>query len=221
MAARVYIVDDHPLLRNSLTSLLNQQTDMEVCGEADSAAEAITGLKNAGADVVVLDLSLQDMPGLELIKLVKAKWPDIGIVVLSMHDEKLYAERCLRAGARAYVMKRESTRRIVFAIREVLAGRVCFSEALAASFAVKFVGGRQEAPHSPIEALSDRELEVFQLLGQGMETRQIAASLNVSIKTVQAYCARIKTKLHLSTASELLREAVRWNDSNSALVRSV
>jgi DNA-binding NarL/FixJ family response regulator len=212
-AARVFLVDDHPLVRDSLTGLINQQSDMMVCGEADSAGAAIKSLKAAEADILVIDLSLQGSSGLELIKLVKAKWPQTGIVVLSMHDETLYAERCIRAGAKAYVMKRESSRRIIFAIREVLAGRLCLSDQLAASFAAKFVGGGGGASRSPIEDLSDRELEVFELLGQGMQTRAIADALNVSIKTVQAYCARIKVKLRLTTATELLREAVRWHDS--------
>jgi DNA-binding NarL/FixJ family response regulator len=133
-----------------------------------------------------------------------------------MHDEKIYAERAIRAGARGYVMKRESTKRIIAAIRQVLQGRLSVSEQIAANFAERFVGSRAAPADTPMEDLSDRELEVFQLLGRGMETRQIAENLNVSIKTVQAYCARIKVKLKVSTATELLREAVRWHERQAS-----
>jgi DNA-binding NarL/FixJ family response regulator len=211
---KVLLIDDHPLVREWLTSLVNQQPDMTVCGEAESMQGALKILKAAGPDIAVVDLSLKDASGLELVKTIKAKWPQVGIVVLSMHDEDVYAERCIRAGARGYVMKRESTKRIITAIHEVHAGRLCVSEQMAASFAEKFVGGRAGA-QSGLQELSDRELEVFDLLGRGLGTRQIAESLNVSIKTVQAYCARIKQKLHLATATELLREAVRWHDKQS------
>ena len=211
---KVLLIDDHPLVREWLTSLVNQQPDMTVCGEAESMQGALKILKADGPDIAVVDLSLKDASGLELVKTIKAKWPQVGIVVLSMHDEEVYAERCIRAGARGYVMKRESTKRIITAIHEVYAGRLCVSDQMAASFAEKFVGGRSNA-QTGLQELSDRELEVFNLLGRGLGTRQIADSLNVSIKTVQAYCARIKQKLRLATATELLREAVRWHDKQS------
>ena len=169
-------------------------------------------MRDSQPDIAIVDLSLKDASGLELVKTLKLRWPAVGVIVLSMHDEGLYAERCIRAGARGYVMKRESTRRIVTAIREVAAGRLCVSEQVAAGFAEKFVGHRAGAAQTPIEELSDRELEVFDLLGRGLGTRQIAGALNVSMKTVQAYCARIKQKLHVSSATDLLREAIRWHD---------
>ena len=211
---KVLLVDDHPMVREWLTSLIEQQPDMSVCGEADNITDAVKVFKTASPDIAVVDLSLKEASGLELVKTIKARWPNVGIVVLSMHEEEIYAERAIRAGARGYVMKRESTKRIITAIHEVHAGRLCVSDQMAASFAEKFVGGRAGA-QSSLQDLSDRELEVFNLLGRGLGTRQIAETLNVSIKTVQAYCARIKQKLHLATATELLREAVRWHDKQS------
>lgn len=208
---KVLLIDDHPLVREWLTSLIDQQPDMEVCGEAEAIQDAVKLLKTATPDIAVVDLSLKNASGLELVKAIKARWPQVGVVVLSMHDEEIYAERCIRAGARGYVMKRESTKRIIAAIRDVHEGRLCVSEQMASAFAEKFIGGRAGG-QSGLQDLSDRELEVFNLLGRGLGTRQIAESLNVSIKTVQAYCARIKQKLHLATATELLREAIRWHE---------
>jgi DNA-binding NarL/FixJ family response regulator len=212
----VFVIDDHPLVRDSLAMLINQQDDMHVCGEAEDMASALKGVVQAAPDVAIVDLSLKEGSGLDLIKHVKLKAPDVQMVVLSMHDEKLYAERCIRAGARGYVMKRESSKHIVAAIREVRAGRLFLSLQAAALFAERFVGNKQGLTEAPMETLSDRELQVFALIGQGLPTRDIAGNLNVSVKTVQAYCARIKQKLNISSATELLREAVRWNDQQSA-----
>jgi len=208
---KVLLVDDHPMVREWLTSLIEQQPDMSVCGEADNITDAVKVFKTASPDIAVVDLSLKEASGLELVKTIKARWPNVGIVVLSMHEEEIYAERSIRAGARGYVMKRESTKRIITAIRDVHQGKLCVSDQISTAFAEKFVGGRT-TPLSGVQELSDRELEVFDLLGRGLGTRQIAETLNVSIKTVQAYCARIKQKMHLNTASQLLREAVRWHD---------
>jgi len=210
----VFVVDDHPLVRDSLAMLINQQQDMEVCGEAEDVASALRFFAKGEPDIAIVDISLKEGSGLELIKQLKAKASSVPVVVLSMHDEKLYAERCIRAGARGYVMKRESSKRIIAAIREVRAGKLFLSEETAANFAEKFaVGGRSE---TPMEDLSDRELQVFGLIGRGLPTREIAGALNVSVKTVQAYCARIKQKLGITTATELLREAVRWHDQHTA-----
>ena len=213
---RVFLVDDHPLVRESLTSLINQQDDMEVCGDAEDMGHGLKLIGSLTPDVAIVDISLKESSGLELVKALRLRFPATQLVVLSMHDEKLYAERCLRAGARAYVMKRESTRRIITAIRAVAEGKLFLSDAMATELAQKFVGGKQSGG-SPLEDLSDRELEVFNLLGRGMGTRQVAESLNVSIKTVQAYCARIKQKMQLGSATELLREAVRWHEQQSGL----
>jgi DNA-binding NarL/FixJ family response regulator len=212
---RIFLVDDHPLVREWLTNLIHQQTDLIVCGEAEAAAPALQAINELRPDVAIVDISLTDSSGIELIKGIKATQPRVAVIVLSMHDERLYAERALRAGARGYVMKRETAGKIIAAIRQVLEGKLYVSEALASLLAEKFVDGGAISC-SPVEQLSDRELEVFQLLGQGHETRRIAESLHVSMKTVQAYCARIKEKLRLANATELLREAIRWHESRSS-----
>lgn len=212
---KIILVDDHPLVREWLTNLIHQQPDLEVCGGAETAPDALRQIEKLKPDVAIIDISLKDGSGIELIKNIKAVDKRVEIVVLSMHDERLYAERALRAGARAYVMKRESTGNIIAAVRRVLAGELYVSDRMSAAFAQKFVGGKSPTDASPIDQLSDRELEVFQMLGEGIETRRIAESLNVSMKTVQVYCARIKEKLNLANATELLREAVRWHDSQT------
>ena len=212
---KVYLVDDHPLVRESLSSLINQQQDMIVCGEAGDSPTAQREIFAANPDIVIADLSLKEGSGLELVKKIKANMPKISVIVLSMHDETVYAERVIRAGAQGYLMKRETSKKIVEGIRQVIAGNIYVSDHMAGVFAKKFIGGKPAASHSPGEALSDRELEVFDLLGQGLETRRVAEILHVSIKTVQAYCARIKEKLGLANAAELFREAVRWHDQQS------
>lgn len=213
--SKVFLVDDHPLVREWLTNLINQLPDLTVCGEAATAAEALTGIEASLPDIAIVDLSLKEGSGLDLIKSVKLRMPQTAVIVLSMHDEQYYAERTMRAGARGYVMKGEVASDILAAMREVLAGRIYLSPRMREVFAERFVDGNVPSLRSPVETLSDRELQVFQLLGQGIETRRVAQKLNVSIKTVQAYCARIKDKLQLSNASELLREAVRWTDSQA------
>jgi DNA-binding NarL/FixJ family response regulator len=213
---KVLLVDDHPLVREGLVNLINQQADLQVCGEAGSEPEALELIRTAQPHVAIVDLSLESGSGIELIKSIKAMFPAVTVLVLSMHDESLYAERALRAGARGYVMKREAAKKVIQALRCVLAGQLYVSDKIAALMAEKFVGGRPAATASPIEQLSNRELEVFQLLGLGHNTRQIADHLHVGFKTVQAYCARIKEKLKLANATELLREAIRWNESQQA-----
>jgi DNA-binding NarL/FixJ family response regulator len=208
---RIFLVDDHPLVRERLTQLIAQQPDLSVCGEAESAPAALTGLASARADLVIVDLSLQDSAGLELIKSLQRLHPSLPVLVLSMHDESLYAERVFRAGARGYINKRESAQKVIEAIRRVLDGKLYVSEKAAEILAARAMRGTHERP--PIERLSDRELEVFERLGRGIGTRQISEEFRVSIKTVQAYCARIKEKLDLGSATELLREAVRWHDT--------
>jgi DNA-binding NarL/FixJ family response regulator len=210
---RVFLVDDHPLVREWLTNLINQQPGLAVCGEAESGPQAMQAITELKPDVAIVDISLKDSSGIELIKDIKQVTPNVAVLVLSMHEESHYAERALRAGASGYIMKRESTGKVISAIRQVLEGKLYMSESLAAAMAAQFVGGRTLANGSPVEQLSDRELEVFDLLGQGRGTRQVAETLRVSVKTVQAYCARIKEKLNLTSASELVREAVRWHES--------
>lgn len=211
-AIRVYLVDDHPLVREGLTNLVNQQGNMQVCGEAEAVPDALDGIAATNPDVAVVDLSLKGASGLDLIKQLKTRQPNVRIVALSMHDESLYAERALRAGALGYVMKRESSKRIVDAIGRVAEGKLALSDPMTEALAQRFVAGSAGATKSPIEQLSDRELEVFALLGRGFETRRVADTLDVSIKTVQAYCVRIKQKLGLGTAAELVYEAIRWHE---------
>ncbi len=207
---RVFLVDDHPLVREWLTSLIAQQPDLTVCGEWAGAEGALTAIAAAKPDVAVVDLSLGDGSGLELIKALRVAQPTLEILVLSMHDEDFSAERALRAGARGYVMKREVAKNVVLAIRRVREGKLYVSERLAERLADRFVTGRRPAGASPVTLLSDRELEVFRLMGQGHSTRHVAEKMHVSAKTVQAYQARIKEKLGLESATELLREAIRW-----------
>jgi DNA-binding NarL/FixJ family response regulator len=208
--ARIFIVDDHPLVREWLGTLLRQQPDFEVCGQAEDIAGALAGIAKARPDVAIVDLSLQSGSGLDLIKDLRAQVPEVAIIVLSMHEETYYAERALRAGARGYIMKRESTARIVEAIRRVRAGQVYASEEIMARLAERMVGGRAASPQGPVATLSDRELEVYRRLGEGQSTRQIATELKVSMKTIQAYCARIKDKFGFASGTELVRDAVRW-----------
>lgn len=212
---RVFLVDDHPLVREWLTNLINQQIDLTVCGESETAPQALQAIAVAKPDVAVVDLSLKDSSGIELIKSLRESQPGVAVLVLSMHDESQYAERALRAGARGYVMKRETTRKVIEAIRRILEGRIYVSEKVAESMAGQVAHRKSSPDRSPVEQLSDRELEVFEMLGQGQGTRQIAESLRVSVKTVQAYCARIKDKLNLNSATELLREAIRWNEARN------
>jgi len=208
---RVYVVDDHPLVRESLMGLIRNQSDLEVCGEAGTAREAFAEIPTSRPDVVIIDLSLGDESGLELIKDLHSRQADLRILVLSMHEENVYAERVLRAGANGYIMKREATELVIAAIRRVSEGKLYLSDALATRLAERHVG-RKVVPDSPLELLSDRELEVFRLMGRGQGTQQISDVLHVSPKTVQAYHARMKEKLGLASINELLREAVRWLD---------
>ena len=212
---RIFLVDDHPLVREGLTNLINGQNDLIVCGEAEDSAGAISGIEKTRPDVVLVDISLKNESGLELVKNLESQFPLVALIVLSMHDEALYAERALRAGARGYVMKRESTKSVLASIRRVLEGGVYVSERVVNSMARRFSSSSKAAESSPVERLSDRELEIFRLLGQGRTTAQIAEDLHLSLKTVQAYCARAKEKFGVSSLGELLRAAIRWEDATN------
>ena len=210
----VFIVDDHPLVREGLTNLINRQSDLIVCGEAKDSAEAIAGIAKERPDVAIIDISLKNESGLELVKNVKSQFPLVGLIVLSMHDETLYAERALRAGARGYVMKREASKSVLTSIRRVLEGGVYLSEKIINRL-VQGPGVWHQAPvTSLVERLGDRELEIFRLLGQGRTPAQIAADLKLSLKTVQTHYTRAKEKLGVSTLTELFCAAVRWEDSS-------
>ena len=209
---RIFIVDDHPLVRDGLANLINQQADLAVCGEAEDSASAIAGMESGKPDVALIDISLKNESGLELVKTLQTQFPSLSLIVLSMHDEALYAERALHAGARGYVMKRETTKNVLTAIRRVLEGDIYVSDRVVNSMA-KRMSSRKSAAAEPVERLSDRELEIFRLLGQGRTPSQIAEDLRLSLKTVQAYCARAKEKFGVTSLTELLRAAIRWEDA--------
>jgi DNA-binding NarL/FixJ family response regulator len=209
---KILLVDDHPLVREWLANLINEEPDFEVCGSTGNACEALGLIGTLLPRIVVVDISLDGSSGLELIKDVKAVHPKVDMIVLSMHDEMLYAERAMRAGAAGYIMKREATEKVLEAIRAVIQGGLYFSNAVNAMLAQKLVRGAGDQPAS-IGSLSDRELEVFQLLGRGYSTRQVSEQMNVGFKTVHAYCARIREKLNLANINELVFHAIRWHES--------
>jgi DNA-binding NarL/FixJ family response regulator len=206
---RIFLVEDHPVTRSGFASLLDQERDMQVCGEAGNAPEAMEAVPKMEPDVVVLDLALGGRSGVELIKDLCARVPGIRILVLSTFDEGLYAERSLRAGARGYIMKQERVERILAGIREVAAGGIFLSEAMRAKLVHKHLGVAADFK-GDVEQLSDRELEVFRLLGLGHGTRRIAAELHLSVSTIETYRSNIKHKLNLPNAPELVRSAVEW-----------
>ncbi len=209
---KIVLVDDHSLMRELLANLINEEPDLEVCGQAGNAREALSLIGTLLPRIVVVDISLEGSSGLELIKDIKALHEQTDAIVLSMHDEMDYAERAMRAGAAGYIMKREASNKVMDAIRAVLAGQTFFSNAVNAMLAQKLVQGA--TGHENITAaLSDRELEVFQLLGRGYNTRQVSEQMNIGFKTVHVYCARIKDKLNLANINELVFNAVRWHES--------
>jgi DNA-binding NarL/FixJ family response regulator len=207
---KVFLVDDHPLVREHLTSLLQREPDLQVCGEAADAPTALSLIPRQEPDLVILDLSLKRSHGLELLKDLKGLRPALPVLVLSMHDERLYAERVLRAGAMGYITKEEATVSVLSAVRRVLGGQVYLSENMAGRMMQKMVSGGLGRPSTPSEVLADRELEVFQMVGRGSGTRQIAEELRLGIKTVESYKARIKEKLRLKDGNELLQHAIQW-----------
>jgi DNA-binding NarL/FixJ family response regulator len=209
----VFIVDDHPLVRDWLSRLINEESDLEVCGSAETADEAMAEIERLRPGVTVVDIGLRGKSGLELIRTLTDRDPHELVLVLSMHDETVYANRALKAGARGYVCKRETTEKVIFALRRVIGGGMYISEKLAEAVAKDLSHGTKATLSGDVNSLSDRELEVFRLLAAGRETPLIAKDLSVSLKTVQSYCARIKDKLNLHNATELLQAATRWADA--------
>jgi DNA-binding NarL/FixJ family response regulator len=207
---KILLVDDHPFMRMGLAQLINQQSDLMVGGEAGDPAEAARALDKSVPDLVLADITMPGRSGLEFIKDLKAARPDLRILVVSMHDEVIYAERALRAGAQGYVMKEAGGENLLAAIRQVLDGQVYVSPRMSARILNSYSGQRPRGSHSPIEKLSDREFEVFQMIGQGKSTRAIAEQLHLSPKTVDVHRAHIKEKLGLTDATALVRHAVRW-----------
>ena len=212
--ARILIVDDHPLVREWLGQLIQRSADLAVCGEAEDVDAALSLVAASEPDLAVIDLSLGSRSGIELIEQIRSSFPGVVMIVLSMHDEQVYAERCIRAGARGYIMKRESTKNIVEAIHQVLKGNIYLSKNMTTRIVEKAVS--PDAPNiaRSVGELSDRELEVFKLLGQGFHVNEAAQMLKVGSKTVHTYCARIKEKMKFSTTAELVREAQRWKGNS-------
>lgn len=214
---RIYVVDDHPLMRMGLRAMINGEPDMEVIGEAADSATATAEIMKLRPDLVIADISLRGNSGIELIKNIKAFDPGIDVVVVSMYDESIYALRVLKAGARAYVMKQDVTTRVLDAIRRARNGQLFVSERVATQMLNRFVDGTEDgAADSPVSSLSDRELEIVNLIGEGLPTREIAAKLFLSIKTVETHRVHIKRKLNLANATQLVQFCVRWVEENKA-----
>jgi len=213
---RVLLVEDHPILRKGLAQLINQDPRLAVCGEAEDAPQAIKAIETLLPDLVIMDISLKLGNGIELLKTVKPHFPDLPVLVLSMHDETLYAERSLRAGAMGYLMKDEPAEQLLFAIGRVLAGEIFLSNRMKSRMMLQFAGRNGKAPSSTLEQLTDRELEVFRLIGAGRTTRQIADHLHLSMHTVQAYREFIKAKLKLPNSTQLVQHAVHWTYGHAA-----
>jgi DNA-binding NarL/FixJ family response regulator len=205
---RIFLVDDHPVLRQGMGRLIDDQPDMMMCGEAESPPEALRLLATAKADVVIVDLTLKGGDGLELCKQIRDRWKDLPILVVSMHDESLYAERALKAGARGYVMKQEPQETVMTAIRTVAKGQVYLSTTISAKLLQSFSGPHSSADLPPLARLTDRELEIFRLIGEGHSVRAIADKLFLSTKTIEAHKEHIKQKLNLKSSNELLQYAI-------------
>jgi len=208
--ARVFIVDDHPIVRKGIADLLRQAPDMEVCGDAATIEDALRKIAELAPELVVVDLSLPGAGGLDLLKDLSLRHPELKAVVLSMHDETLFAERALRAGARGYVMKQEAVNELETALRRVLDGKIYLSPAMSERLLHLLARGKAPSDGSPLERLSDRELEVFEMIGRGMATREIARKLHLSVKTIESHREHIKGKLALPTAAKLVQHAAQW-----------
>jgi DNA-binding NarL/FixJ family response regulator len=212
---QILIVDDHPMMRQGLVQLIDHEPDLACAGEADTAAQALNCIAARQPDLILADISLPDKSGLELLKDIQVFHPTLPVLVFSMHDESVYAERVLRAGGRGYIMKQEGGKKLMQAIRQVISGQIYVSEKISAKILEIFAGRRAEAAESPMELLTDREFEIFQLVGQGKGTREIAEHLHLSVKTVEVHRANIRRKLKLKTGAEVVRAAIRWFDSQA------
>lgn len=207
---RILIVDDHPIVRQGFTLLLNQEPDLVVCGEAEEPRRALELILSVSPDLILVDISLKESNGIELIKDLRMQHPELKVIVVSLHDETVYAERTLRAGARGFVMKNEPTDVLLSAIRTVLSGEIFLSTRMRSKILDRMFSVRQTREISPVDVLSDRELEVFQLIGEGHGTRMIAEKLTLSIKTIETHKSRIKSKLNIKDGTELIQYAVKW-----------
>jgi len=210
MKKTVFIVDDHPLLRQGLALLINREQDLTVCGEAEEAHTAMREIAAKNPDILIADISLNGPDGLDLLKNLRMLYPNLPVLILSMHDESVYAERSLRARANGYIMKQEATEKVLVAVRRILNGEVYLSERMSNKMLQQYIGGAPSMIQSRIASLSDRELEVFRMIGEGRGTREIAEELHLSIKTVETYQAHIKEKLALRSGRELIQHAIQW-----------
>jgi len=208
--ARILLVDDHAVVRFGIAQLINRQNDLQVCGEEEDASRALSAITNLKPDLVIADISLKDSSGLELMRNIKAQYPGLPVLVVSIHDESVYAEIAFRAGALGYLMKQEALEKILTAIRRVLSGAIYVSDVLAAKMLKQQVRGQKQINESPVKTLSDRELEVFQLIGQWKKTKEIAEELHLSVKTIEYYREQIKRKLNLRNVAELTQHATAW-----------
>jgi DNA-binding NarL/FixJ family response regulator len=208
---RVFVVDDHPIVRQGLAMLINRETDLTVCGEAEDAQTAIQSVAAIKPDILIVDISLNGPDGLDLLKDIRIRYPEMPVLILSMHDESIYAERALRAGAQGYIMKQEATEKVLVALRRILSHEIYVSERIANRMLQRYIGSPTVGKPSSIADLTDRELEVFRLIGEGRSTRQIAEDLHISVKTVESYQAHIKEKLALRSARELVQHAIQWS----------
>ena len=207
---RILLVDDHPLVRERLAEIINRETDLMVCGEAEDRHEALVAVPAKHPQLVIIDLTLKNSDGLELIKDIRSRWPKLRMLVVSMHDESLYAERAIRAGALGYITKQEATRKILIAVRRVLEGTIYLNEKIASHIISRLTSHAGAVAATPDELLSDRELQVFDLTGRGQNTVEIAARLRVAVKTIETYRSRVREKLKLKNSSELLQSAISW-----------
>lgn len=207
---RILLIDDHPIVRQGLALLIDREADLHVCGEAEQASSAMHAIATLRPDLVVLDISLSGPDGLDVLKEIRSRTGSLPVLILSMHDETIYAERALRAGANGYIMKQEATEKVLVAIRKILKGEVYLSERLTSAMLNHYVHGATTVKNSPLLSLTDRELEIFRLIGEGHATRQIADELHLSVKTVESHQAHIKEKLALRSARELVQHAIEW-----------
>jgi DNA-binding NarL/FixJ family response regulator len=206
----VFVVDDHPLLRQGLALMINQEPDLEVCGQAEEAQAAMQAIAQIQPDILIVDISLNGPDGLDLLKNIRALYPDLPVLILSMHDEAIYAERALRARANGYIMKQEASEKVLVAVHRILNGEVYLSDRMANKMLQQYIGKTAPAMESRLSSLSDRELEVYRLIGEGRATREIAEELHLSVKTVETYQAHLKEKLSLRTGRELIQHAIQW-----------
>jgi len=214
--SRVFVVDDHPIVRQGLALLINRESDLMVCGEAEDAQSALQSMANSQPDILIVDISLNGPDGLDLLKDIRTRCAELPVLILSMHDESIYAERALRAGAQGYIMKQEATDKVLVALRRILAHEIYVSERIANRMLQRYIGSSSTGRPSSVGDLTDRELEVFRLIGEGHSTRRIAEELHISIKTVESYQAHIKEKLSIRSARELVQHAIQWSVSKSA-----